>query len=517
MKIKSIQKIVLPEEKQYYDVVDSGDFHNFLIKTNSGYIISHNCNMSDEVNFSAGNLKNIETQKKKLRKMIAQIDARMVSRFGKGTFLPTLNIIISSKDTEQSFLDDYIKRKEHDSKTLIIDEPQWTVRPDKGTPNDPGAFYVAVGGKMLAHELLPSDASEELVSSYRDKGYQMIKIPPIFRRDFETNLDQALMDIAGISSISAAKFLSGIRLKEAKTASYENPFTKDIIEVGDAPDDLLQYANFFDLSKVKPEDKSKPLFIHLDMSTGSKGKGDKTGIAGVWITGKTPTIPGQEDSLSLHYKLAFSVSIKAPKGYNISFIKNQNFIKWLREQGFAVKVVSADTYQSMPVLQGLNLAGFKTQIQSVDRVNSEKICEPYYYLKSAIYDRRVDIYDKCDLLTEELTNLEREASGKIEHPEGGKYGSKDQADAFCGALFDASKFAEEYAYNYGESLTLALDSNFEESATSKEELRKQLTVSFQEEIAKLYMEKAHCDKIAAKQKQEEIQRLNEIKDGIIVL
>lgn len=422
MKIKSIQKIVLPEEKQYYDVVDSGDFHNFLIKTNSSYIISHNCNMSDEVNFTAGNLKNIETQKKKLKKMIAQIDARMVSRFGKGTFLPTLNIIISSKDTEQSFLDDYIKRKEHDNKTLIIDEPQWTVRPDKGTPNDPGAFYVAVGGKMLAHELLPVDASEELVSSYRDKGYQMIKIPPIFRRDFETNLDQALMDIAGISSISAAKFLSGVRLKEAKTASYENPFTKDIIEVGDAPDDLLQYANFFDLSKVKPEDKSKPLFIHLDMSTGSKGKGDKTGIAGVWITGKTPTIPGQEDSLSLHYKLAFSVSIKAPKGYNISFIKNQNFIKWLREQGFAVKVVSADTYQSMPVLQGLNLAGFKTQIQSVDRVNSEKICEPYYYLKSAIYDRRVDIYDKCDLLTEELTNLEREASGKIEHPEGGKYG-----------------------------------------------------------------------------------------------
>ena len=332
--------------------------------------------MSDEVNFSAGNLKNVEAQKKKLRKMIAQIDARMVSRFGKGTFLPTLNIIISSKDTEQSFLDDYIKRKANDDRTLTIDEPQWTVRPDKGTPDDPGAFYVAVGGKMLAHELLPVDADEAMISAYRDKGYQLIKIPPIFRRDFETNLDQALMDIAGISSVSATKFLSGARLKEAKTTAYENPFIRDVIEVGDAPDDVLQYANFFDLSKVSPEDKAKPLFIHLDMSTGSKGKGDKTGIAGVWITGKTPSVPGQDSSLSLHYKLAFSVSIKAPKGYNISFVKNQNFIKWLRDQGFAVKVVSADTFQSAAVLQELALAGFKTQIQSVDRVNADKICFP---------------------------------------------------------------------------------------------------------------------------------------------
>lgn len=134
---------------------------------------------------------------------------------------------------------------------------------------------------MLASELLPINVSDEVVQTYRIKGYKMIKIPPIFRRDFETNMDQALMDIAGEASTSAAKFISGERIVAAKTASYENPFVKDIIEVGDGLDDYLQYANFFDLSKIKPEDKAKPLFIHLDMSTGGKGKGDKTGIAGV--------------------------------------------------------------------------------------------------------------------------------------------------------------------------------------------------------------------------------------------
>ncbi len=78
----------------------------------------------------------------------------------------------------------------------------------------------------------------------------------------------------------------------------------------------------------------------MDMST----SGDKTGIAGVWIKGKKPHIDGQPDNKDLFYRLAFSVSVKAPKGYQISFEKNRQFIRWLRAQGFAVKGISTDTF-----------------------------------------------------------------------------------------------------------------------------------------------------------------------------
>ena len=472
-----------------------------------------------EANFSGGNSKNVDRQKEKLKKMIAQIDARMVSRFGKGTYKPTLNIIASSKDSEQSFLDSYIEtKKKNESKTvLIIDEPQWVVRNDKGSPDDPGAFYVAVGGKFLPNELLPVGADEALVQSYRDKGYTtIIKVPPIYREDFETNLEQALMDDAGLASINSTKFLSGERLVAAKVDTYENPFLKDVIEVGDGPDDHLQYANFFDLSKVSPEDKARPLFIHLDMSTGGKGKGDKTGIAGVWITGKAPSVPGQDESLSLRYKLAFSVSIKAPRGFNISFIKNQNFIKWLKAQGFNIKGVSADTFQSASVLQELKAAGFNTSIISVDRVGSDKICAPYYYLKSAIYDRRVEIYRKCDLLTTELVNLERMSSGKIEHTEGGRYGSKDQSDGFCGALYNASLFASDYAYSYGESLASTFEVNMIDSSDMR---KKQIIDEIHDEIAKLYGDSNYLGykKDPDPKRQEELRRYQEIADGIIII
>lgn len=473
------------------------------------------CNLTDEVNFGIGN--DVEKKKAKQKKLIAQIDARMRSRFLRGTYLPTLNIIISSKDTEQAFLDSYINiKKQNESKTtLIIDEAQWVVDPRKGSPEDPGAFYVAVGGKFLAHELLPPGLPEEEVAKYREKGYYLLKIPPGYREDFETNLDQALMDIAGISTSSNTKYISGVRLNQTKVDTYKNPFMKDIIEVGNSPDDKLQYANFFDLAQVDPRDLTRPLFIHLDMSL----SGDKTGIAGVWITGKRPQLAGEEDaSRDLQYKLAFSVSVKAPKGFQVSFEKNRNFIRWLRDRGFAIKGVSSDTYQSAQIQQDLKSDGFKTELISVDRVdNQSRICLPYHYLKSAINERRVQIYKKCDLLTDELVGLERLSNGHIDHTSDG-INSKDQADAFCGALYLASKFADEYGYSYGENLEAGLDV----SLTTSDALRKsQMIAAFEDELKKLYFDTvteitdAHA--LVSQQERQEWEYYRDIADGIIVI
>lgn len=522
MRIKSIKKVILATPKQYYDVIEATPYNNFLIKTNSGYIVSHNCNMSDEVNFS-GMGNSVEKNKIKLSKMIAQIDARMISRFGKGAFLPTLNIIISSKDTDQSFLDSYINTKQENESqtTLIIDEPQWVVRNDKGTPGDPGSFYVAIGNKFLAHELLPLNADEELVESYRSKGYSMLLVPPAkgFREAFETNLDQALMDMAGLSSASATKYISGVRLNQTKVDTYKNPFTKDVITVGNAEDDYTQYANFFDLSRVSAHDISRPLFIHLDMSV----SGDKTGIAGVWITGKRPTVDGDDSSRSLNYKLAFSVSVAARNGYQISFEKTRNFIYWLKERGFAIKNISADTYMSAPVLQELQSAGFKTNILSVDRITSSesldkngrviKQCIPYAFLKTTIYERHIEIYQKCDLLTEELIGLERKADGHIDHTKEG-VNSKDQADAVCGALYSASLFSERYSYDYGDTLDTIVEVN---DALDVEQRKADLIAMFEQDLTQIYTEIQENDNAITKHQKDEYQYYQDLADGIIVI
>lgn len=435
-------------------------------------------NFTDEVNF--GLTSDVAKLKAKQLKLITQIDARMKSRFMReredGTYLPTLNIIASSKDTEQSFLEGYIstKKKNESKNTIIVDEPQWVVDSRKDSKIK---FHVAIGNRFLANELLPLNASEELIAEYRARGYSILDVPMGYIDDFRENLDEAICSIAGIATSSTLKYISGVRWNEIKTNKYKNPFVKEIIEVGNAKEDTAQYKDFFDLSRVPIEYKSKPLYVHLDLSK----SGDKTGIGGVWVLGKKPTIDGEDTSRELFFRVAFSVSVKAPKGYELSFDKSRAFIRWLREQGFSVRGVSCDSFQSGQIQQQLIADGFNVKEISVDRIDTQsRQCLPYAYFKSTLYSRRIEIYDDCDFLTEEVLGLERESDGHINHPENGKYGSKDQIDSIVGSTYFASLNAEEYAYEFGESLETILQVNNEFGYMNQ--IKQQVTIDFEEAL-----------------------------------
>ena len=444
-------------------------------------------NFTDEVNFGLTN--DVEKLKKKQKQLISQIDARMRSRFLRGTYLPTLNIIASSKNSDQSFLEDYIetKKKNESSSTLIVDEPQWIVDNRKVTGE---WFYVAVGNKFLANELIPIGSPQALVDEYRAKGYTILPVPYGYYEVFQDNIDGALTDIAGIATASSLKYISGIRWNEIKTNSYENPFTKEIIEVGNAKDDESQYYDFFDLTKVPKELKTKPMYIHLDMSM----SGDKTGIAGVYVLGKSPKVEGEAASKELFFQVAFHVAIQAPKGYEISFDKHRTFIRWLKKQGFKIKGISYDTFQSAQLAQQLEADGFETKTISVDRLDSEtKTQLQYAYFKSTIYDRRLIVYNRCDHLTDEILGLERESDGHIQHPEQGTQGSKDCADAICGSLWHASLHADEYAYEYGESLTTFTDFNLTQDYNDLDDFTNELKESYYKDNAKLIEQDHYLD------------------------
>lgn len=467
------------------------------------------CCFADEVSFQPNS--DVEKQIQKSKNLVNTAIARMQSRFMKGENNPTIMIIASSKRTEQSYMETFIaEKKANESKTTyIVDEPQWVIRTDKDSDKK---FKVAVGNKFLASELLPLNATEEDARIYRNRGYSIIDVPIGYYENFRDDIDVALTDIAGISTTNLSKYISGARLAECKTDRYQNPFTKEIIEVGNAKEDTVQYSDFFDLSKVDRSLIDRPMFVHLDMSI----SGDKTGIAGVWIKGKKPS-QSEASSNDLFYTLAFSVSIKAPKGHQISFEKNRNFIRWLREQGFAVKGVSTDTFQSYDTGQTLKNEGFNYDIISVDRVTPDHICLPYQYFRSSIYEKRIEMYEDT-LLTEEIINLERNNnSGKIDHPTNM---SKDKADAVCGALYNASKHAEEFAFDYGETLDTITQANSGYGNYDK----KQLSVDFQEALSQA-MDPLHSVKSQIQKRDEDnfrdfgmgkAQPVSLVSDGILV-
>ena len=343
----------------------------------------------------------------------------------------------------------------------------------------------------------------------------MMRVPPGYYEAFIDNVELALTDIAGISTTSALKYISGVRLNEIKINNYKNPFTKDIIEVGTG--DELQYSQFFDVSAVNSTLKSKPLYIHLDLSK----SGDKTGIAGTWIMGKRYGAGNDKQSKEAYYRVAFSVSVKAPKGYEISFEKSRIFIRWLKSQGFNIKGITMDTYQSAQIKQQLIADGFKVDILSVDRLDNiagtkTKVCLPYAFFKSAIYEKRLELYSKCDLLTDEIVGLEKEPDGHVNHPEGGTQGSKDQVDSVCGSLYNASQNIEQYVFDYGETLeNIAAINNY---GTSSQSLMQQINVEFDKELQDLLTPKSIREAQIQDQKEQETKSYSPayISQGMLI-
>ena len=475
MKIKSIQKLYLDEPKPYYDVINANPYNNFLIKTNDGYITSHNC-FFDEISFIAN--KSIDEQKAKALDMIDTALGGMRTRFTNHGKCQALLILASSKRSEQSFLETHMKQKmESDPEgTLIIDEPTWNVRPSSEFSGK--RFNVAVGNKFLPSVVLKDD---EDTQPYIDKGYIIMPTPVEYKPKFLEDIDRALCDYAGISSSSLSTYINGAKLTEAKSNQIKNLFRQDIIEVGNNPEDHSEYYHYFDLDRVPKGMRRMPLFIHFDMSL----SGDKTGIGGVWIaTNKT----GGSSSSDLTFQLAFSVSVKAPHGYQVSFEKGRQFIYWLKQQGFNVCGISSDTFQSADFKQQMIAKGYNYDTISVDRVESEpgdatrKICKPYSFLKNCIYERKILIYEDCPLLTQELVRLEKNNNtGRIDHQTNE---SKDQSDGVCGALWNASQHAEEFAYMFGSGV----DSMLEANVTNEVDKNiNQITLDFEQELMKTHL------------------------------
>ena len=423
----------------------------------------------DEISFIRN--QNIDRQKQIAIDMIDTAIGGMKTRFIRKGKNPTLLVLASSKRSDKSFLEVHMRQKVQNDgdNVLIVDEAVWKVKPP-GTYSDK-TFAIALGNKFLPSKVLDDNAD---LREWADKGYKIIHAPIDFLPNFLEDIDRALCDFAGISSTELSKYISGDAVRDIIDETYRNPFTKDIIEVGNGSDDKLQYFDFFDLSKIDPILKYKPLFIHLDMSI----SGDMTGIAGIWISGKKTSTDASNLTRDLSFTLAFSVSVKAPKGHQVSFEKNRNFIFWLKEMGFKIKGISTDSFQAYDTGQALLKRGLPYEMLSVDKIGNDHINKPYQYFKSTIYEKRLRMY-RSNTLIDELIDLERNINtGKVDHPNGGR---KDISDAVCGALFNASKHAEEFSYEFGDDIT----STINVSQSSQDFGKQQMTLDFEAELNKL--------------------------------
>lgn len=409
MKIKSIKKIELDQEIPVYDVVDATPYHNFLIKTPTSSIVSHNCGLLDEVDFVKG--ASVRMEQSKVMKLYNGVKRRMESRYMRHGELPGVLFLVSSKKSEHDFLEQYAKTQENNENVLIVDEPLWKVKPASNYSGK--VFYVAVGNKYVKSKII---GPTEDLEAYRKQNYRILEVPVEHKNPFIVDIDSALMDIAGISTSNTTKFISYDRLKKNYSTRI-NPFHSEVLSIGH--DDDLQIKDFFVPDLISQGTRAKPGFIHIDTSL----TGDRTGISYVAIDGtkkvdqynKNPETGEVTvvNNVDLVYRQIFTIGISAPSDSEISFEKTRQFIYYLRNNGFNIKGISCDGFQSRDTIQLLKNAGFKAELVSLDRTNTG-----YNVFKSAINEQRVDLLQLSDSLVEhEIIDLEQDGlSGKIDHP-----------------------------------------------------------------------------------------------------
>lgn len=432
--------------------------HNFILGTNSNEeIVSHNCALLDECNFGS-HPKNLPESQSQIMRIYTETKTRQKSRFTRaGGKLPTMMFLISSKKNELDFLDRYIQKVKGDPNTYIVDKPVWEVRPRELFSKT--TFRVGVGNRNLESVIIPDDEDSDI---YIKQGYEIIDVPDNFRDDFEKDIDRALMAIAGISLMSALKFIS-VKRYDATVIDKKvrsNPFTSNILTIG--LDDDLQIKDFFRPKKIPKSILSKPIYLHIDTSL----KGDITGISAVSIKGaeqytetewehwsKLARVNEDDEDeatrlIELHYNHIFTVGIKAPKNSEISLEKTRQFIYYLSSLGWNIKGISVDGFQSADTRQQLITKGYNCEVRSLDRTP-----DGYITFRAALNERRVETLDIPELRAEAIDVERNSSTGKIDHtPEG----SKDLLDSYVGAIWFASTNKSGYVHDYGTDIDNAM-------------------------------------------------------------
>lgn len=409
MKIKSIKNIKLEEPIPVYDILNSIPTHDFQICVGDKNIISHNCAFMDEIDYAKGS--SMTDDQSKMMKMYSTIRRRMESRYMKMGVIPGMMILVSSKNSEDNFLEQYINANRDKPYLHVVDEPLWEVKKDQGLYSGK-KFLLAVGNKYRPSKILSDGESRE---SYENNGQRVIEVPIEHKEAFEQSMNQALMDIAGIAISSHSKYLSYNKIKLMYRDYLKNPFVQEVIELGF--DDDSQLMDYLDEKKLSKLDRSKPHFIHWDASVTGDGTG--LGMTTILSTKNVKRIvrdTGLVDEVNdIVHKIVFGVRIRAKEGEEIPFYKIRNFIYYLRDKlGYNIVMVSQDSFQSRDSLQTMKNNGFNVKLLSVDRTY-----DPYNSLKNAINEGRI-VSPHIGVLEKELLDLEDDRKrNKIDHPKTG--------------------------------------------------------------------------------------------------
>lgn len=381
------------------------------------------CHLS-EVNFMRAGR---EDQLSQAWKLYRNVTRRIKSRFMFSGSTPGIVILDSSRKSHTDMLEEHLEEVRGDPSTLICEGAIWDFRPSRYYSGV--TFRVAIGTERAESRILETDEAEDEL--------EVIEVPAEYRKDFDEDIDGALRDIAGRATHAVSPFMpSPALITAAEDPEVVHPFTRESICVSTLDtNELEEYLVREKLVTIHRgryaprRGRGKLRFAHMDLSRSQ----DPTGFAMGYI----------EDIVRLPYesisgdvqaiiplpviRIEMMLQIQPPPKGEIDYGKLRRFLAALRDMGFDFGRITFDGFQSVDMQQILRRAGFRVGQQSVDRAP----CVAYQELRSAVTEQRVRWYHYPPFVRE-VTRLQRNEKGKVDHPHGG---SKDVADCVAGVIW----------------------------------------------------------------------------------
>jgi len=400
----------------------------------------------DEMNFRGKKSVREEEDENSAQKLYHQVRTRIESRFKNAGYNPGLVINISSARSSDSFVEQRIQevRQNHVSNVHISDFALWDVKPGRYGNK---FFKVFVSSGFRSSRILDEG---EIVPDMRE-GEQIIDVPDSFKSTFETGLDAAIRDIAGVPTAAINKLFKRREIILEANGKYANPIQPETLEIG--LQSGLEVSDFFDVDEVSRYDNIQRhllhypragRFVHVDLAR----NGDCAAITSLAIPfyfyRHLPHVDNNRETVTLKLPFVFvdfHCRIKAPKLDEIAFEKVRQFIVWLRDSmGYNIVRVSYDSWQSIHSMQLLKENGFEVETISVDKTD-----EPYMELHNAFVERRL-MKPPFTAIDVELRDLEHDitaAKGSVDHP---RNSSKDVADSLAGAYANALEWIHKHGF-----------------------------------------------------------------------
>lgn len=346
---------------------------------------------------------------------------RRRSRFAKKGKLPGLLFLISSS----RFPDDFTEQKAAEAEMCGGTDPEifvashavWEI---KGRDNYVDEeFRVMVGNNTLRSKIL-ADGEQP----YGD--CPVISVPMDFKHEFDKDLDGALRDFAGVTTLSTRPFItrrSAIHecISAGENQRFQNPF-------------LYESYNFSDgIPKPDPARLRTDIRMfrvaHMDLGLTRDACGIAIGhIAGQRLIERTDPVTNNKIT-ALMPVIAYDCILRVtpPPNSEIEFAKIREFLIMMRDEfNLPIEFVTLDGFQSVDSRQILRSRGFKTDYLSVEKIDA------YRTLRDALYDNRLLLF-RHQFLADELAGLEyvraNNGDDRVDHRTNG---TKDVADAVCG-------------------------------------------------------------------------------------